>query len=65
MYFQLEDNHDTTIAKKLHLRFKKLQVQTRVENYFSFNFYAEQRGLKCQGKNGGVSIHTQQLQEKI
>ena len=26
--------------------FKKLQVQTRVENDFSFNFYAKQRRLK-------------------
>ena len=51
--------------KNYILRFKKLQVQTRVENYFSFNFYVEQRGLKCQGKNGGVSSHTWQLQEKI
>ena len=51
--------------KNYILRFKKLQVQTRVENYFSFNFYVEQRGLKCQGKNGGVSSLTWQLQEKI
>ena len=34
MYFQPEENHQTRIAKAKKL--KKLQVQTRDENYFFF-----------------------------
>ena len=45
--------------------FKKLQVQTRVENDFSFLFLRETEEVETLGKNGGASSHTWQLQEKI
>ena len=34
------------LPKEAKKRLKQLQVQKRVENYFSFNFYSKQRRLK-------------------
>ena len=46
VHFQPEDNHETIIAKRE--KFENIfQVQTRVENHFSFLiFYSKQRRLK-------------------
>ena len=46
-------------------KFKKLQLQIRVGNYFSINFLRLTEEVEALGKNGGASSHTWQLQEKI
>ena len=49
MYFQPEDNHERIIAKRGKF-FKKLKVQTRVENDFSFSFLRETEEVEMLGK---------------
>ena len=64
VYFQPEDDHETRIAES-ETFWKQLQVQTWVENNSSFQFSTLNRGGWKLGENGGVSSHTEQLQEKI
>ena len=49
MYFQPEDNHERIIAKRGKF-FKKLKVQTRVENDFSFSLLRETEEVEMSGE---------------
>ena len=68
VYFEPQDNHDTTIAKNYTLHLKKLQVQTRVENDFSFQFLrgteeVETLGEKRWGEQSYLTTSREDIRE--
>ena len=69
VYFQPEDNHETKIAESENV-LKKLQVQTWVENHFSFKFSTLKRGVwnvkeKRRGKQLYLETSRQDIEKPI